>query len=247
MTGWWRPAAEGLPVCIVGACGGIGRATARLLVGSGTKLVLIDKDETALGLLARELDAAAHTADFRQTETIGAAMTAAREKTPKIAGLVVASGVVDTTKLASLTLARWDEILRVNLTGVFLTIQAAQSWISDGGAIVTTSSLAASTGGVITGTAYAASKAAIEAMTKSVAQELAYRGIRANCVSPGAIDTPMTAPHPESAKRAYEAAVPLGRYGHADEAAAAICFLLSRGAGYMTGAIVPVNGGIRMV
>lgn len=246
MTGWWRPAAETLPVCIVGACGGIGRATARLLAGSGTKLVLIDKDDAELSKLGRELGTAVQTADFRRPETIAAAVAAAREVAPQIAGLVVASGIVDTAKLASLTLARWDEVLRVNLTGAFLTIQAAQSWIVDGGVIVTTSSLAASTGGVITGTAYAASKAAIEAMTKSVAQELAHRGIRANCVSPGAIDTPMTASHPLSAKRAYEAAVPLGRYGHAEEVAAAICFLLSRGAGYMTGAIVPINGGMRM-
>lgn len=220
---------------VVGAAGGIGAATCRLLAEDGAKVLRFD-------LAGPDVE----PLDFRAPETIAAGFARARARTARIDGLVIASGIVDTGKLADLSLARWDEVLRVNLTGTFLAIQAAKDWLADGAAIVTVSSLAASTGGVITGTAYAASKAGIEAMTKSVAQELAPRGIRANCVSPGAIDTPMTAGHPPERKRAFDAAVPLKRHGRAEEVAATIRFLLSPGAGYITGAVIPVNGGFRM-
>jgi NAD(P)-dependent dehydrogenase (short-subunit alcohol dehydrogenase family) len=246
MNGWWNPATVAQGICVVGAAGGIGMATARLLAGQGVKLMLMDRTSPELASLAGELGAAFETLDYRTPASIVAAMTRARAKFPAIGGLALLGGIVDTAKLADLTLERWEDVLRVNLTGTFLAIQAAREWLCDGAAIVTTSSLAASTGGVITGTAYAASKAGIEAMTKSVAQELAPRRIRANCVSPGAIDTPMTAGHPPERKRAFDAAVPLKRHGHADEVAATICFLLSAGAGYITGAVVPVNGGFRM-
>jgi 3-oxoacyl-[acyl-carrier protein] reductase len=106
--------------------------------------------------------------------------------------------------------------------------------------------LAARTGGVITGAAYAASKAGVEALTKSMAQELASRAITVNCISPGAIDTPMTERHPAEQKARYDAIVPLRRHGRAEEVAAAICFLLSDEASYVTGAVIPVNGGVRM-
>jgi 3-oxoacyl-[acyl-carrier protein] reductase len=222
-------------VAVVGAAGGIGAATCRLLAGEGARVLKFDLSGPDVESL-----------DFRAPESIAAAFVRARARTPRIDGLVIASGIVDTAKLVDLTLARWDEVLRINLTGAFLALQAAREWLADGSAIVTVSSLAASTGGVITGTAYAASKAGIEAMTKSVAQELAPRGIRANCVSPGAIDTPMTAGHPSERKRSFDAAVPLRRHGRAEEVAATIRFLLSSGAGYITGAVIPVNGGFRM-
>jgi 3-oxoacyl-[acyl-carrier protein] reductase len=246
MIEWWNPIDAEAGVCIVGATGGIGSATARMLAAQGVALVLMDRASPALEALARELGAKAESLDFREPSGISPALARARAAHARIAGLAVTSGIVDTAKLGTLSLAQWEEVLRVNLTGTFLALQASAEWIVDGGAIVATSSLAAATGGVITGTAYAASKAGIEAMTKSVAQELAARGIRANCVSPGAIDTPMTQGHPPERKRAFDAAVPLKRHGHADEVAATICFLLSKGAGYITGAIVPVNGGFRM-
>lgn len=141
---------------------------------------------------------------------------------------------------------RWDEVLAVNLTGPFLCCQAAQDWLVDGGRIVLVGSLAGRTGDVVTGTAYAVSKGGVESLTKSLAQELAPRRITVNCVAPGGVDTPMLAQNSPEAQEALRAATPLKRMATADEIASAILFLASEGAAYITGAVLPVNGGVRM-
>lgn len=233
--------------CIVGATGGIGGALARLLQARGARgLVLMDRAGPALDDLARECGASAQPLDLRDRASVDAAFTAVRAALPRIDALVVSAGIVDTRPLGQLSLERWDEIMAINLTGPFLCCQAAESWLADGGRIVLISSLSARTGGVVTSSAYAASKGGIESFTKAIARELGPRGITVNCVSPGWIDTPMTAPHPAASKAAVEAATPLRRTGKPEEVAATIAFLLSTGAGHITGAAVPVNGGIRM-
>lgn len=230
-------------IAVVGGASGIGAATARALAAKGDSVVILDRDAQAAAALAGAIGARALTLDVADAGSVARAFAALEAP---LHGLVVSSGVVDTGKLASLDPARWNEILAVNLTGVFLCCRAALPLLAEGGRIVTLSSLAARTGGVITGAAYAASKAGVEALTKSMAQELAPRAITVNCVSPGAIDTPMTARHPAEQKARYDAIVPLRRHGRAEEVAAAILFLLSEEASYLTGAVIPVNGGVRM-
>jgi 3-oxoacyl-[acyl-carrier protein] reductase len=209
-------------------------------------VIVIDRDEAGIATVVAESGARGLVCDIADPPAVEAAFAEARSWHPGLTGLVVASGIVDTGKLADLSVARWQEILAINLTGTFLCCRAARDWLVDGGRIVTMSSLAARTGGVITGAAYAASKAGVEALTKSMAQELAGRAITVNCVSPGAIVTPMTAGHPAERKAAYDRTVPLQRHGTAEEVAAAVLFLLSAGASYLTGTVLPVNGGIRM-
>jgi len=232
---------------VVGAAGGIGAAIARRAAADGhAPLILMDRDAAALDALAGEIGANAIALDITNDNAVECAFAKVRELAPKLYGLVLAAGVVDNGKLGTLDRARWDEILAVNLTGPFLCCLAARDLIAEGGRIVTLGSLAGRTGGVITGTAYAASKGGIEALTKAMAQEFAPRGITVNCVAPGAVETPMLAAHPPERKTAMSAATPLKRMAQPAEIAAAVAYFLSPAAAFTTGATLAVNGGLRM-
>jgi 3-oxoacyl-[acyl-carrier protein] reductase len=232
-------------VAVIGAFGGIGHAVTSGLEQAGWRPVLaMDRPE----MLPTESSSAIVPLpiDLANPDAIDNAIEAARKHSLRIKALVVTAGIVDTTRSADLSHDRWAEILAVNLTGVFFAVQASLTWLADDGRIVLLGSLAGRTGGVITGPAYAASKGGIESLTKSLAQDLAPRRITVNCVAPGAIETPMTANHPPERKAAMDEATPLKRHGLPEEVAAAVAFLLSDGAAYITGATIPINGGIRM-
>lgn len=220
--------------CVVGASGGIGSATVQRLERAGFSRVLrMDRD----GPIRIDL------ADVSSVET---AFAAARREAPRLDALVVAAGILDLGKLAGTTLERWNQVLAINLTGPFLCCKLARDWLADGGRIVLVGSLAGRTGGVLTGTAYAVSKGGVESLTKSVAQELAPRRITVNCVAPGGVDTPMLARNTAEGLAALKAAAPLKRVAQPGEVAAVIAFLASDEASFITGAVVPVNGGLRM-
>ncbi len=234
-------------VVVVGAAGGIGGAIARRAAEDGyAPLFLMDRDEAALAGIADETGGTAIAMDTSDATSVDRAFAAVRAQTSALYGLVLAAGLVDNGKLADLMPDRWREILAINLTGPFLCCLAARDDLAEGGRIVTLGSLAGRTGGVITGTAYAASKGGIEALTKSMAQELAPRRITVNCVAPGAVETPMLAAHPPERKAAMSAATPLKRMAKPEEIAAAVCFLLSEDSAFTTGAVLAVNGGLRM-
>jgi 3-oxoacyl-[acyl-carrier protein] reductase len=232
--------------CIVGAGGGIGGAIVRRFAADGWAPLLLMDRAGAADAIAAETGGIAIALDLARPETVAAAFLRARGEVPRLDALVLAAGIVDNHKLATLAPARWDEIIAVNLTGPFLCLRAAHDWLADGGRIVTVGSLAGRTGGVLTGTAYAASKGGIESLTKSAAQELAARGITVNCVAPGIVDTPMLAAHTPERRAGMASAVPLRRMAEPREIAATVAFLCSADAGYMTGTVVPVNGGLRM-
>ncbi len=220
--------------CVIGARGGIGSALCGRLRGApGATVIEMDRDGPI-------------PIDISDPASIATAFNTARAQHPQLDALVVASGILDLGKLGNLSLETWNRVLAVNLTGPFLCSQAACSWLRDGGRIVLVGSLAGRTGGVLTGTAYAVSKGGIETLTKSMAQELAPRSITVNCVAPGGVDTPMISGNPPAAIDSMKAATPLRRLARADEIAAAIEYLLSDGAAYVTGSVLAVNGGLRM-
>lgn len=219
--------------CVVGASGGIGGAVSRRLKNDGYSVLQMD-----LGGPIR--------IDLADLPSAEAAFAEGRRQAPQLDVLVVAAGILDLGKLASLTLQQWNKVLAVNLTGPFLCCKLARDWLRDGGRIVLVGSLAGRTGGVLTGTAYAVSKGGIESLTKSVAQELAARRITVNCVAPGGVDTPMLARNTPEGLAAMKAATPLKRMAMPEEIAAAIAYLASDDAAFITGAVLPVNGGLRM-
>jgi 3-oxoacyl-[acyl-carrier protein] reductase len=184
--------------------------------------------------------------DLADVSSIEMAFAAARREAPRLDALVLAAGILDLEKLAGTSLERWNRVLAVNLTGPFLCCKLARDWLVDGGRIVMVGSLAGRTGGVLTGTSYAVSKGGLESLTKSLAQEFAPRRITVNCVAPGGVETPMLAQNSPEGLAALRAAAPLKRMASADEIAAMIAFLASDDAAFVTGAVVPVNGGLRM-
>lgn len=220
--------------CVVGASGGIGRAVVDRLKSDGWHPVF-------------EMDLNGEIPlDVANPVSVERAFEMAKKVSPHIDLYVHTAGILDVGSLETTDLEQWNHTLAVNLTGPFLCCKAAKDWVRDNGRIVLISSLAGRTGGVLTGTAYAASKGGVESLAKSAAQQLASRGITVNCVAPGGVDTAMLAKNPESAKAAMAAATPLKRIAKPEEIAGVIAFLASEDAAFITGAVVPVNGGLRM-
>jgi NAD(P)-dependent dehydrogenase (short-subunit alcohol dehydrogenase family) len=219
--------------CVVGAAGGIGSAVCRRLKNESYSVLPMD--------LGGPL-----TIDLASPASVEAAFSAAREQTPQLDVLVVAAGILDLGKLSNLALEQWNRVLAINLTGPFLCCKHARDWLRDGGRIVLIGSLAGRTGGVLTGTAYAVSKGGVESLVKSMAQELAPRRITVNCVAPGGVDTPMLARNTAEGLAALKSATPLKRMALPEEIAGAVAYLASDDAAFVTGAVLPVNGGLRM-
>ncbi len=162
--------------------------------------------------------------------------------------LVTCAGVFHATPFDEISAEEWDRIQAVNLRGTFLTCQAAvKAMIPNGrGRIVTIASLAGQVGGLAAGASYAASKAGVVALTKSVARFAGPHGITANCVNPGVIETPMIAAWPPDVRERTVSATPLGRAGTPEEVAGVVLWLASDAAAFVHGAHVDVNGGLHM-
>jgi 3-oxoacyl-[acyl-carrier protein] reductase len=220
--------------CVVGAQGGIGRAVVERLARDGWQPVI-------------GMDLAGPIViDVTDERAIELAFASARAQVRDLDLLVVAAGIVDQTPTAALSRERWERVLSVNLTGVFLCCKAAVGWIGDGGRIVLIGSLSGRTGGGLTGAAYAVSKGGVETLAKSLARELAPRNITVNCIAPGAIDTTMFATNSPQGRTAMIEQTPLKRAGKPEEVAGVVAFLASDDARFITGATIGVNGGLRM-
>lgn len=239
-----------LRVVITGAASGIGRAVAARMAASGTAVVLVDVDESGLletRALART-SAVMLVADVSDEAAIAAAF-AEIARGGRIDGLVNAAGIVVPGDTVATTRNDWDRTLAVNLTGPWLCSKfAVEVFGSEGGSIVNIGSTASMVGfpGLA---AYAASKGGLALLTKAMALDLSSRRIRVNCVAPGHINTPLgdrfidSHPEPAAFRRTFAAEHPIGRLGEPDDVAGLVEFLLSPSSAFITGAIVPVDGG----
>lgn len=237
---------SGRVIWITGGSSGIGKAAVRKFAGAGDQVAFTFlHSEAAARALESETGAFAIRADVSDSAQVNRARDAILNRFGKIDVLVCAAGVAGKGLLMDQTDEAYDRIMNTNLFGTFAAIRAVLPCMIErrGGSIVTVSSMWGETGGACEAV-YSASKAGIIGLTRAAAKEVGSAGIRVNCVSPGVIDTPMNADlSPEDVDSLAEE-TPLGRIGTAEEAAEAICFLAGEGAGFITGQVLSVNGGI---
>ena len=238
----------GKAAIVTGAAGGIGLACCRALVSEGASVVVADLDDTSAKARAGELGSTCIGigADVASAGGAERLVEAAVSTFGRLDVLVTCAGVFHATPLDEITAAEWDSVQAVNLKGTFLVAQAALGVMipRGSGRIVTVASLAGQTGGIGAGASYAASKAGVVALTKSIARFAGPHGITANCVNPGLIETPMLDGWPQEALERTVAATPLGRLGTPEEVADTVVWLASDRASFVHGAHVDVNGGL---
>lgn len=241
---------------ITGASSGIGAATAELLAADGWPVwITYAHDEQGAESTAERCRAAGSPdvvvsrLDLRSPAEIDGLAAAVEERWGGLEVLVNNGGTCPYTALADIDVAEWDSVLETNARGTFLLSRALLPALRRGSpdrSIVNISSVAGEVGGIQTSIHYAASKAAILAITKTFARHFAAEGIRANAVCPGPVESGITSNLSDSGREALTVGVPLGRFGTADEVAWVIYGLASDRAGFVTGATFDVNGGARI-
>ena len=240
-------------VCLItGAASGIGREVVTLLANRGAKIVGGDMSDLSADEFEEKIGGH-ESARFVQTDvadldSVKRLVATTIDEFARIDVLVNCAGISSLSRVDDITPDEWDSVLGVNLKGVFLVCQQTlRKMVERGhGTIVNISSASAKIGGVAVGAHYAASKAGVITLTKSLALYGAPHGITVNCVCPGPTQTPLTDAWGEELNREFAAKIPLKRYATALEVAETVAFLASDAARYITGETVDVNGGLVM-
>ncbi|MGB3845218.1 3-oxoacyl-[acyl-carrier-protein] reductase [Sphingopyxis sp. YF1] len=241
----------GMTALVTGASGGIGSAIAQALAAQGARLAVSGSNAEKLEAFRASLggDHVALPCDLGDGAAVDALVPAAVEALGgKLDILVNNAGVTRDNLILRMKDDEWSDVIRINLEANFRLARAAAKPMMKArfGRIISITSVVGATGNP--GQAnYAASKAGVTGMTKALAQELASRGVTVNCVAPGFIATAMTEVLPDAQKEALNTRIPAGRMGEGSDIAAAVVYLASKEAGYVTGQTLHVNGGMAML
>jgi 3-oxoacyl-[acyl-carrier protein] reductase len=240
----------GMTALVTGASGGIGSAVAQALAAQGARLAVSGSNLAKLEAFRDSLggDHVALPCDLSDGAAVDGLVPSAVAALGKLDILVNNAGVTRDNLVMRMKDEEWDTVIRVNLEAAFRLARAAARPMMKArfGRIVSITSVVGTTGNP--GQAnYAASKAGLVGMSKALAQELASRGITVNCVAPGFITSPMTDALPDAQKEALNARIPAGKMGEGADIGAAVVYLASREANYVTGQTVHVNGGMAMI
>ncbi|MEV8607420.1 SDR family NAD(P)-dependent oxidoreductase [Amycolatopsis sp. NPDC051373] len=238
---------------MTGAGRGIGAAVAERLHGLGHRVALLDIDPVSSAAKARELDASGATAaafavDVRDPAAVRAVAEQVRRAFGEPEILVNNAARTRSRSVWDIEVTEWDDVLATNLRSVFLlTRELAPAMRERGwGRVVNLASLAGQQGGLVAGAHYASSKAGVLVLTKVFAKELAASGVTVNAVAPAATRTPVMDELDAGQLEAAEAAIPVGRFGRAEEVADLVGYLCGENTGYITGATFDINGGLFM-
>ncbi|MHA1820473.1 MAG: 3-oxoacyl-ACP reductase FabG [Promethearchaeota archaeon] len=243
---------EGKTVLVTGAGRGIGRAIAEACAAEGANIVVSDIADTAIST-AKEIE------EQYGVKTVGVVGNVAKKEDAikmaeaakelgggKVWGIVNNAGITRDALLKKMTEEQWDQVMSVNLKGIFLVTQATIQYMTEeGGSVVNISSIVGKAGN-IGQTNYCASKAGVVGFTKALAKEYARYKVRSNAIQPGFIKTPMTDAIPDKVKNVLIGQIPLQRMGLPQDIANAVVFLLSEKSSYITGTIIEVAGGMFM-
>ncbi len=243
----------GMTALVTGAAGGIGSAISHALARQGARLALSGTNPAKLRAFREELnetyghDHVEVTCDLSNPEQVEKLVPAALDTLGKIDILVNNAGITRDNLAMRMKDEEWDAVIRVNLEAAFRLMRSATKPMMKArfGRIISVTSVVGATGnpGQVN---YAAAKAGLVGMSKSLAQELASRNVTVNCVAPGFIRTAMTDVLPDAQKDALNGRIPMGRMGEGQDIGAAVAYLASKEAGYVTGQTLHVNGGMAM-
>lgn len=238
---------RGRTALVTGAAGAIGAAISKALTDQGALVVLVDLADGPTQALADLLGGEARIVDLSDTAAVSAMAADVLAQFGRIDILVNNAGILSNAKIAATSLQEWHRVQGVNVDAAFLLVQAflpamrAARW----GRVINMSSYAAKSGGLTAGTAYSVSKTAMIGLTYSIAREVAGEGVTSNAVAPAYVMSPMVSEQLSEAQRqAQLAVIPVGRFCEPEEVAHAVMFLASPLAGFITGEVVDLNGGL---